>query len=167
MRQPHGQGLSGRQRLRRSASVSGFEGVPFGEWFCPHQLFYLGAPYQRDTPTRTPRSGRRTVPVWYLSQTMGRVIKAASHTVAFASLQEAAYSDNALECYDQPPSKGSGPAGAVCTCRARRRIRFSPPLQSAASVRRFSPPLQSAASARPSELLRLLPSAWRQLPSPR
>jgi hypothetical protein len=38
---------------------------------------------------------------------MGRVIKAESHTVEVAYLQEAAYSDNARECYDQPSSKGS------------------------------------------------------------
>jgi hypothetical protein len=35
------------------------------------------------------------------------VIKAESHTVEFVYLQEAAYSDNALERYDQPSSKGS------------------------------------------------------------
>jgi len=107
MRQPHSQGLSGRQRLRRFASVSGFEGVLIWDQFCPQQLFHVSAPYQRDTPTRTSRGGRSTVPVWYPSQTMGRVIKAESHTVEFASLQEAAYSDNARECYDQPSSTGS------------------------------------------------------------
>jgi hypothetical protein len=107
MRQPHGQGLSGRQRRRRSASVSGFESVLFWGRFCPQPLFYVGAPYQRDTPTGAPCSGRSAVPVWYPSQTMGRVIKAESHTVECASLQEAAYSDNARECYDQPSSTGS------------------------------------------------------------
>jgi hypothetical protein len=35
------------------------------------------------------------------------VIKAESHTVEFAYLQGAAYSDNALERYDQLPSEGS------------------------------------------------------------
>jgi transposase InsO family protein len=35
---------------------------------------------------------------------MGRVIKAESHTVEFSFLQEAEYSDDALEFYDQPPS---------------------------------------------------------------
>jgi hypothetical protein len=90
MRQPHGQGLSGRQRLRRSANVSGFEGVLVWERLCPQQLFHVGAPYQRDTPTRTPRSGRSAAPGWYPSRTMGRVIKAAIHTVEFASLHEGA-----------------------------------------------------------------------------
>jgi putative transposase len=55
-------------------------------------------------PTRTPRSGRSNVPVWYPSRKIGRVIKAESHTVEFAFLQEAEYSDDTLEFYDQPPS---------------------------------------------------------------
>jgi hypothetical protein len=71
------------------------------------RLFYVGAPYQRDRPSRSLRSGRSTVSVWYSSWTMGREIKAESHAVELAFLQEAAYSDDALEFYDETPSKGS------------------------------------------------------------
>jgi len=53
-------------------------------------------------PVRTPQSGRGNVPVWYPSRKMGRVIKAESHKVEFAFLQEHEYSDTFYEFYDQP-----------------------------------------------------------------
>lgn len=55
-------------------------------------------------PSRTPESRQSNVPVWYPSRKMGCTIKAESYKVEFAFLQEAEYSDEVLEYYDQPPA---------------------------------------------------------------
>src|SRR5690242_9869060 len=54
-------------------------------------------------PSRTPRTGRGNVAVWYPSKKMGRIIKAESAKVEFAFLLEAEHDDAVIEFYDQPP----------------------------------------------------------------
>src|SRR5713101_6748677 len=54
-------------------------------------------------PSRTPRTSRGNVAVWYPSTKMGRISKAESAKVEFAFLLEAEHDDAVLEFYDQPP----------------------------------------------------------------
>ena len=54
-------------------------------------------------PTRTPKSNKGNVAVWYPSKKMGFIVKAESHKVEFAQVLEAEHDEEVLEYYDQPP----------------------------------------------------------------